>query len=117
MGVSMDGGMIHIRDEGWKELKVGSVFDVEVRPTRDQGTDYGVTLAHAVRNSYVAHLGGPKIFGQFEGHATCIALELEVAAWHYPSIARALRKEAGQFRVQVYFAVTHSSSFESISPH
>ena len=64
MGVSMDGGMIHIRDEGWKELKVGSVFDVEVRPTRDQETGDWIELAHAVRNSYVAHLGGPEIFGQ-----------------------------------------------------
>ena len=26
MGVSMDGGMVHIRDEGWKELKVGCVL-------------------------------------------------------------------------------------------
>jgi hypothetical protein len=64
MGVSMDGGMIHIRDEGWKELKVGSVFDVEVRPTRDQETGDWIELAHAVRNSYVAHLGGPDTFGQ-----------------------------------------------------
>jgi hypothetical protein len=25
----MDGTMIHIRVEGWKELKVGFVFDIE----------------------------------------------------------------------------------------
>ena len=24
MGVALDGGRVHIRDEGWKELKVGS---------------------------------------------------------------------------------------------
>jgi hypothetical protein len=64
MGVSMDGGMIHIRDEGWKELKVGCVFDVEVRPTWDKETGDWVELAHAVKNSYTAHLGGPEIFGQ-----------------------------------------------------
>ena len=64
MGVSMDGSMIHIRDEGWKELKVGSVFDVEVRPTRDKETGDWIELAHAVRNSYIAHLGGPEMFGQ-----------------------------------------------------
>ena len=29
-GVSMDGGMVHIRGEGWKEFKVGTVFDVEL---------------------------------------------------------------------------------------
>jgi hypothetical protein len=26
MGVAMDGGMIHILEEGWKELKIGCVF-------------------------------------------------------------------------------------------
>ena len=60
----MDGTMIHIREEGWKELKVGSVFDVEVRPTLDPQTGDMVELAHTVNNSYVAHLGGPRIFGQ-----------------------------------------------------
>jgi hypothetical protein len=30
-GVSMDGGMVNIRDEGWRELKVGAVFDVKWR--------------------------------------------------------------------------------------
>lgn len=63
MGVAMDGGMIHIRDEGWKELKVGSLFDIEVRPTVDQETEDWVELAHAANNSYVGHLGGPEIFG------------------------------------------------------
>jgi hypothetical protein len=64
MGVAMDGTKIHIRGEGWKELKVGSVFDVAVRPTLDQDTGDIVERAHAVNNSYVAHLGGPEIFGQ-----------------------------------------------------
>jgi hypothetical protein len=64
MGVSMDGGMVHIRDEGWKELKVGCVFHIEVRPTWDKKTKEWVELAHAVDNSYVAHLGGAELFGQ-----------------------------------------------------
>jgi hypothetical protein len=34
----------------------------------------------------------------FEGRAACIALELEAAARHQPSIAEALKKEAGYFR-------------------
>jgi len=41
----MDGTMIHIRSEGWKELKVGSVFEIgtrimidpEVKTTRKTG--------------------------------------------------------------------------------
>ena len=28
-GISMDGGMVNVRGEGWKEIKVGAVFDVE----------------------------------------------------------------------------------------
>jgi hypothetical protein len=64
MGVSMDGGMVHLRDEGWKELKVGCVFEIEVRPTWDRKTKEWMELAHAVDNSYIAHLGGPELFGQ-----------------------------------------------------
>ena len=64
MGSSMDGTMIHIREEGWKELKVGCVFKVESRPRRDQEVGKVGEQAHAVDNSYVAHLGGPEIFGQ-----------------------------------------------------
>ena len=64
MGVAMDGAMVPIREEGFKELKVGCVFDLEVRPTRDKQTGDRIDLAHAVHNSYVAHLGGPEVFGQ-----------------------------------------------------
>jgi hypothetical protein len=35
MGLAMDGAMVHLREEGWKEFKVGTVFDVEVREHRD----------------------------------------------------------------------------------
>jgi hypothetical protein len=64
MGVAMDGSMIYILGEGWKELKIGCVFDVQVRPTLDRETGDRVELAHAVHNSYVAHLGGPEPFGE-----------------------------------------------------
>lgn len=64
MGVSMDGASIHIRQEGWKELKLGVLFEVEVRPTPDKETGEVVDLAHAVHNSYVAHLGGPERLGE-----------------------------------------------------
>jgi hypothetical protein len=63
-GVALDGATVNIRKEGWKELKVGSVFEVEVRPTRDRETGDLIDLAHAVHNTYVAHLGGPEVFGQ-----------------------------------------------------
>jgi len=64
MGVAMDGSMIYVREEGWKELKIGCVFDVEVRPTLDPQTGEMMELGHAVNNSYKAHLGGPEVFGQ-----------------------------------------------------
>jgi hypothetical protein len=64
MGVSMDGASMHIRTEGWKDVKIGVIFDVAVRPSTDHVTGEVVDLAHAVNNSYVAHLGGPEIVGE-----------------------------------------------------
>lgn len=32
MGAGLDGLLIHLREEGWKEVKIGTVFEVE--PTR-----------------------------------------------------------------------------------
>lgn len=64
MGVSMDGATLHIRGEGWKEVKLGVVFDIAVKPAKDQETGESVDLAHAVNNRYVAHLGGPDVLGE-----------------------------------------------------
>jgi hypothetical protein len=64
MGVAMDGAMLNVRGEGWKELKVGSVFEIERRPVQEPETGEVAERAHAVRLSYVAHLGGPAKFGQ-----------------------------------------------------
>ena len=64
IGVSMDGTKVYIRDEGWKELKVGSSFEIKVYPTWNKEMGEWEDLAHAVDNRYVAHLGGPDVFGQ-----------------------------------------------------
>jgi hypothetical protein len=64
MGVAMDGAIIHIRQEGWKDVKLGVVFDVVVEPTQDPKTGEILELAHAVDTSYVAHLGGPEMLGE-----------------------------------------------------
>jgi hypothetical protein len=64
VGVSMDGTKVRIRKEGWKELKVGCTFELEVRPTWRKETAEWEDLAHAVRNQYIAHLGGPEVLGQ-----------------------------------------------------
>lgn len=63
-GVSMDGAMVHILQEGWKELKVGCVFDIDVRPTLDEESQEWIDQGHAINNSYVALLGQSDPFGQ-----------------------------------------------------
>jgi hypothetical protein len=64
MGVAMDGGTINVREEGWRELKVGTVFDLVQRSEPDPVTQVPALAAHAVQNSYVAVLGGPDAFGR-----------------------------------------------------
>jgi len=64
LGVAMDGVMIHVRGEGWKELKVGCVFEVGRRMVKDAVTGEEGEVGCAVRNSYVGHLGGPEEFGE-----------------------------------------------------
>lgn len=56
-GISMDGGKMHLREEGWKEFKVGSVFDVEQRLERDSGTGEAVERAHGTQIAYCAVVG------------------------------------------------------------
>lgn len=63
-GAAMDGSMLYVRGEGWKELKVGCLFDVEVAPTLDPQTGDWVEMGHARNTSYVSHLGGPEGFGR-----------------------------------------------------
>jgi hypothetical protein len=64
VGVSMDGTKVRLRKEGWKELKVGCTFELEVCPTWCKETAEWEDLAHAVHNRYIAHLGGPELLGQ-----------------------------------------------------
>lgn len=66
MGMAMDGVMIPIRheEERYRELKAACAFQIELRATRDPHTGEMQDLAHAVNNTYAAHLGGPEVFGQ-----------------------------------------------------
>jgi hypothetical protein len=68
----MDGAMVHIRDEGWKELKVGCLFEIVSQPVFDDETQEWRPQGQAVDTTYVAHLGGPERFGRLlwaEAHA------------------------------------------------
>lgn len=55
--LSMDGGMVNIRGEGWRELKVGAVFDVETRLERNPQTQQLDKMAHGFNVRYTAILG------------------------------------------------------------
>jgi hypothetical protein len=60
--LSMDGGMVNIRGEGWRELKVGTVFDVEMRPERSPQTNVMTLLPRGVNMHYTAVLGSKDDF-------------------------------------------------------
>lgn len=60
--LSMDGGMVNIRHEGWRELKVGAVFDVEKRLQRNPQTQELDEMAHGVNVNYTAVLGSKDAF-------------------------------------------------------
>lgn len=61
-GISMDGGMVNIRDEGWREVKVGTVFDVDLRLERNPQTGHLDEMAHGVNVHYTAVLGTKEDF-------------------------------------------------------
>lgn len=64
LGVSMDGVMVHLRTEGWKELKLGCLFEIVPRERVDDQTQEVVEVGQAQELSYTAYLGGPEAFGQ-----------------------------------------------------
>ncbi len=61
-GISMDGGMVNIRGEGWKEFKAGTVFDITTRLENDQETGEPVERVHAANVGYTAVLGRVETF-------------------------------------------------------
>lgn len=60
--VSLDGGFINIRRQGWRELKVGAVSDIEVRLERNPQTQELDEMAHGVNVHYTAVLGSKDAF-------------------------------------------------------
>ena len=74
-GVSLDGGMMHIRGEGWKEIKVGTVFDVGLRLERDALTRELVERPHALHMTYSAVRGSVEQFAPALWH---LAVEQQV---------------------------------------
>lgn len=64
MGFSLDGWLVHLRGEGWKEVKTGVIYHIEQREELDTRSGDPVEQATATECSYVAHLGGPDRFGE-----------------------------------------------------
>jgi len=64
MGVSVDGWMVNIRQEGWKEVKTATVFRVAPGEKAEARTGETMEVGRAVECSYVAHLGGPEGLGE-----------------------------------------------------
>lgn len=68
-GVSMDGGMVHIRGEGWKEFKVGAIYDVVQDDEPDPVTGEEVEQAQAVNIVCTGVLGSVDQFGPAFWHS------------------------------------------------
>lgn len=52
--------MVNLREEGWRELKVGTVFDVETRLERNPQTQELDEMAHGVNVHYTPLCWAPK---------------------------------------------------------
>jgi len=113
-GISMDGGMVNTREEGWRELKVGAVFDIQTRFEPHPVTGYLTKMAHGVGIHYTAVLGSKTEFepvfealavAQHVPQATHQGVVADGAAWIW-DIADYLFPHAHQL-VDWYHATQH----------
>jgi hypothetical protein len=74
-GLAMDGGMVNVRGEGWREVKVAAVFDIAVKLERDPHTDMLGDYAHACNSHYRAILGTKQ---DFAAQAWALAVKYQV---------------------------------------
>jgi hypothetical protein len=63
-GVTMDGVMVYILGEEWKEVKVGCVFDYDTQTKYCAKTQEYREVVKAQNQSYVAYLGEPSPFAK-----------------------------------------------------
>jgi hypothetical protein len=63
-GVALDGVLVNLRHEGWKEVKLATLFDIALSDRQERQTREPIERAQAVHTSYVAHLGGPETLGE-----------------------------------------------------
>lgn len=65
LAATMDGVMLHIRGEGWKEAKVGCLFEFKLKPpAKPPASKRDHERVQAERITYTFHLGPPESFGK-----------------------------------------------------
>jgi len=84
-GVSLDGGMVNIRGQGWKEMKVGVIYDVSARLEYDEHSEEYIAMPHAENLAYRAVLGAvdsfrPALWALAVAHALPTARKSSVTA-------------------------------------
>lgn len=78
VAISMDGCMVNVRGEGWKEIKAGVISEVERSDTVSCNRHHElVQHVHLCAHSYVLHLGGP------EGFGVKLAVEAQARRWSH----------------------------------
>ena len=65
-GVALDGTTVNIREEGWKEVKVGCVFEFEVEEGEISSEKDEEEKVRSKNLSYCAHLGAVEGFGRVQ---------------------------------------------------
>ena len=66
----MDGVLVYILNEEWKEVKVGCVFTYETQSQYCGQTKENKEVVKAKEQSYVAYLGSPEPFPKLNNEAT-----------------------------------------------
>ena len=91
-GVSMDGGMVNVRGEGWKELKVGVVSTLQAPQQQHEGA----TEPISTQQQYTAVVGSVEDFArvlwalavsQLVPYAGLVAVTADGAAWIWRLVA------------------------------
>jgi hypothetical protein len=75
LGVSLDGGKVNIRGQGWKEFKAGAIFDLMATPELNRDTGEWVDAVHGVNITYRAVLGS---VAEFAPALWALAVERQV---------------------------------------
>jgi hypothetical protein len=96
LSASLDGALVYILGEGWKEFKVGTISEVEEEMVLNPHTLEEEPQGRAKRTSYVASLGGPQAIGALlwqeavrRGWQTVLDQEVvaDAAAWIWNLVA------------------------------